>query len=96
MSKATGTPVFVIPGSPHHVSDVPADISRRSISSFQLLLFLLYPELVHASKNRRILRLKNVPKIEVSHRFVVGESLSEILEDMTREVEPEKFQPVLM
>jgi hypothetical protein len=49
------------------------------------------PELVHANKNNRILCLKTVPMIEVSHSFVVGESQSEIWEDMTREVEPEKF-----
>ena len=51
----------------------------------------LDPELVHASKNNRILCLKTVPMIEVSHSFVVGESPSEILEYMPREVEAKKF-----
>ncbi len=54
-------------------------------------LCFLDPELVHTSKNTRILCLKTVPMIEVSHSFVVGESLSEKLEDMTREVETKKF-----
>ena len=51
----------------------------------------LDPELVHASKNNRILYLKTVPMIEVSHSFVVGETPSEILEYMPREVEAKKF-----
>src|SRR5215831_5294668 len=64
-------------------------------ASFSLLNVFLDPELVHASKNNRILCLKTVPMIEVSHIFVVGESPSEILEYMPREVEAKKFQPVL-
>ena len=52
----------------------------------------LDPELIHASKNNRILHLEAVPMIEVSHGFVVGESPSEILEDMIRKiVETKKF-----
>ena len=60
-------------------------------ASFSLLNVFLDPELVHASKNNRILYLKTVPMIEVSHSFVVGESPSEILEYMPREVETKKF-----
>ena len=56
----------------------------KSLTSF------LYPELVHPNKNGGILSLKNVPKIEVSYSFVLGESPSEIPENMTREVESEK------
>ena len=51
----------------------------------------LDPELVHAGKNNRILYLKTVPMIEVSHSFVAGESPSEVLENMTREVETKKL-----
>jgi hypothetical protein len=57
----------------------------------QLLNVFLDPELVHASKDNRILCLKTVPMIEVSHSFVVGESPSKILEYMPREVEAKKF-----
>jgi bacterioferritin (cytochrome b1) len=55
-----------------------------------IVSMFLDPELVHASKNNRILYLKTVPMIEVSESFVVGESPSEILEDMPREVETKK------
>ena len=63
----------------------------HSVLTFSLLNVFLDPELVHASKNNRILCLKTVPMIEVSHSFVVGESPSEILEYMPREVEAKKF-----
>ena len=53
------------------------------------------PEVIHAGKNKRVLDLKNVPKIEVDHGPVEGKSLSEMLEDMTSEFEAEKFQLVL-
>jgi hypothetical protein len=41
-------------------------------------------------------RSQNVPKIEVDHGPVEGKSLSEMLKDMTREFEAEKFKPVLI
>ena len=63
--------------------------------SGKLSTCLLDPELIHAGKNRRVLGLKNVPKIEVDHGPVKGKSLSEMLEDMTGEFEAEKFQLVL-
>jgi hypothetical protein len=56
---------------------------------------MAYPELVHAKKNSRIFCLKNVPKIEVRHGPVTGESLSESPAHMRVDIEPEKIQTVL-
>jgi hypothetical protein len=67
---------------------VDVEITPRSISSGQLSTRLLDPELVHIGKNKRVLGLENVPKIEVEHGPVIGKSPSEFLEDMSRDIEP--------
>jgi len=46
---------------------------------------LLDPELIHAGKNKRVLGLESVPKIEVGHGPIRGKSPAKMLQDMTRE-----------
>src|SRR6516165_7571724 len=58
-------------------------------------MWLAYPKLIHANKRRRILSLEGLPAIELRHRRVVRETLSETLQDMSPQLESEKFQAVL-
>ena len=87
---------------PDHYVDVIGVFYRRfailgmnARRSGKLSTCLSDPEVIHAGKNKRVLGLKNVPKIESDHGPVEGKSLSEMLEDMTSEFEAEKFQLVL-
>ena len=72
-----------------------AILGMNARRSGKLSTCLSDPEIIHAGKNKRVLGLKNVPKIEVDHGPVEGKLLSEMLEDMTSEFEAEKFQLVL-
>ena len=56
-----------------------------------LLRHLLCPELVHASEYGRVLKLKNVPKTEISHCLVLGKSTPITLKNMTRNYKPKKL-----
>ena len=72
-----------------------AILGMNARRSGKLSTCLSDPEIIHAGKNKRVLGLKNVPKIEVDHGPVEGKLLPEMLEDMTGEFEAEKFQLVL-
>ena len=56
---------------------------------------LSYPELIHASENKWILRRESVPLREIGHRLISGKTASEVMQHAVGQVEAQELELVL-